>query len=32
MNELVVASSKDVFEPLNARMTAASDMVKGMTA
>ena len=32
MNEMVVATSKDVLEPLNARFTAATDMVKGMTA
>ncbi|MGB0498003.1 MAG: phasin family protein [Rubricella sp.] len=32
MNEMAVASSKDVFEPITARATAAQDLMKGMTA
>lgn len=32
MNELMVASSKDVFEPLTERVNATTDMVKGMSA
>lgn len=31
-NEMTMSASKDVFEPVNARATAATDMVKGMTA
>jgi phasin family protein len=32
MNELVTAAAKDAMEPINARMTAAADMMKGSMA
>ena len=32
MNEMMVATSKDVMEPINARVVAAQDMAKGFAA
>jgi phasin family protein len=32
LNEMAVAASKEAFEPVTQRMTAAADMMKGQTA
>ena len=32
LNEMYAAAAKDVFEPINARFTAASNLVKGFSA